>query len=137
MERYRGFCTGFAPGEAKMLVVPTKKDQRQTFYQEHLQEFHRGSAVFAVSDYYAIELIHFLTEQGFSIPRDISIAGFDDTPMCEMAHPTLTTVRQDGALRAKTAIEKLRELRKNTLNGTEIRLPVFLVVRNSTGKRTK
>ena len=137
MERYRGFCTGFAPGDAKMLVVPTKKEQRQAFYQEHLQEFHRVSAVFAVSDYYAIELIHFLTEQGFSVPRDISIAGFDDTPMCEMVHPTLTTVRQDGALRAKTAIEKLRELRENTLDGTEIRLPVFLVVRNSTGKRTK
>lgn len=136
-ERYQGFCKGFEPGQAELLVIPMQKEQRREFYRAHLTCFRQVSAVFAVSDYYAIDLMHFFTEQGLPVPEDISVAGFDDTPMCELVYPTLTTVRQDGALRAKLAVEKLRELRKGATVCTEIRLPVSLVVRNSTDKRRK
>ena len=64
------------------------------------------------------------------------MAGFDDIPMCEMISPALTTVRQDGALRAKIAIEKLRELKENRDTETTITLPVQLVERESTGQYT-
>ena len=137
MERYRGFCDGFAPGRAELLVVPMQKGQRWTFYRARLEKFQKVSAVFAVSDHYAIDLTRFLTEQGFFVPEDISIAGFDDTPICEMLHPAMTTVRQDGALRAKLAVEKLRELRMGRPVHTEIKLPVSLVVRGSTDIRKK
>ena len=137
MERCRGFCDGFAPGRAELLVVPMQKEQRWAFYRAHLEEFQKVTAVFAVSDYYAVDLMRFLAEQGISVPEDISIAGFDDTPICEMLHPALTTVRQDGALRARLAVEKLRELGMGKPVLTEIRLPVSLVVRSSTGKRKK
>ena len=69
---------------------------------------------------------------GIRVPEDISVAGFDDTPICEMLRPALTTVRQDGALRAGLAVEKLRELKEGRTVETEIMLPVSLVVRNST-----
>ena len=133
MERYRGFCGGFAPGKAELLVIPMQKEQRWAFYRGHLEKFRKVSAVFAVSDHYAIDLMRFLTEQGFCVPGDMSIAGFDDTPICEMVHPALTTVRQDGALRAKLALEKLGELGRGLSIPSEIRLPVSLVVRGSTG----
>ncbi len=68
---------------------------------------------------------------GIRVPEDISVAGFDDTPICEMLRPALTTVRQDGALRAGLAVEKLRELKEGRPVETEIMLPVSLVVRNS------
>ena len=112
-----------------------QKKQRWEFYRAHLNRFRQASAAFAVSDYYAIDLMHFLTAQGFSVPEDISVAGFDDTPMCEMIHPALTTVKQDGVLRARIAIEKLRELREGIPTSAEIMLPVFLVIRDSTGKQ--
>lgn len=134
-KRFQGFCAGFAPGKAELLVVPMQKEPRWEFYQAQLHRLRQVSAIFAVSDYYAIDLMHFLTAHGFSVPGDGSIAGFDDTPMCEMVHPALTTVRQDGALRAKIAVETLRELRKGAHIDPEIRLPVLLVVRSSTGKR--
>ena len=133
MERYRGFCGGFAPGKAELLVIPMQKEQRWAFYRGHLEKFRKVSAVFAVSDHYAIDLMRFLTEQGFCVPGDMSIAGFDDTPICEMVHPALTTVRQDGALRAKLALEKLGELGRGLSIPGEIMLPVSLVVRGSTG----
>ena len=70
--------------------------------------------------------------QGIRVPEQISVAGFDDIPMCRMFCPTLTTVKQDGALRAKIAVEKLGELKMGKLIQNEIRLPVSLVVRAST-----
>lgn len=72
---------------------------------------------------------------GIRVPEDISVAGFDDTPVCEMLRPALTTVRQNGALRAGLAVEKLRELKEGRAVETEITLPVSLVVRNSTAPR--
>lgn len=84
----------------------------------------------------AVQGIRFLNENGFAVPKDVSVAGFDDIPMCEMISPALTTVRQDGALRAKIAIEKLRELKENRDTETTITLPVQLVERESTGQYT-
>ena len=55
--------------------------------------------------------------------------------MCELGRPALTTVRQDAALRAKLAVEKLRELREGRSVQPEYTLPVSLVVRDSTGPR--
>ena len=132
MERFCGFCKGFAPSKADLLLIPMQKEQRWSFYLSNLEKFQQVTAVFAVSDYYAIDLMHFLIEQGFSVPEDISVAGFDDTPMCEMVTPTLTTIKQDGALRAKIAIRKLKELREGKEICTEVKLPVSLVVRRST-----
>lgn len=115
--------------------VSAETAERRAFYRQHLETFRRAAAVFAVSDPYAVELIGFLAEQGIRVPEDISVAGFDDTPICEMLRPALTTVRQDGALRAGLAVEKLRELKEGRPVETEIMLPVSLMVRNSTAPR--
>lgn len=131
LERMEGFKKGFGAEHTEVMVVPMTKSERWEHYRKHLDDFRLVSAVFAVSDYYAIDFIHFINEQGISVPDDISVAGFDDIPMCEMITPTLTTVRQDGALRAKTAIEKLYELKENGDVGTTIRLPVHLIERAS------
>ena len=131
-ERLNGFYDSFAPGTADFLLIPMQKHERWAFYRQHLNTLKNASAIFAVSDYYAIDIICFLSKQGISVPDDISVAGFDDIPMCQMVYPTLTTVKQDGALRAKLAIEKLHELKEKKTSETKIRLPVSLVIRDST-----
>ena len=131
--RIDGFRCGAAPGTVGLLLVPMQREARWAYYRRHLDALRAASAVFAVSDCYAVELMCFLSEQGFRVPADLSVAGFDDTPLCGMVRPALTTVRQDGALRAKLAIEKLRELKEGREIQTEITLPVSLVVRGSTG----
>lgn len=65
------------------------------------------------------------------MPEDISVAGFDDIPMCEMISPALTTVRQDGTARAAMAITKLRGLKAQKIPETTTMLPVKLVERAS------
>lgn len=131
LDRFQGFCEGFGKA-AEFMLIPMQKQQRIAFYREHFDKLREFTAIFAVSDYYAIELIHFLTEQGISVPNQISVAGFDDTPMCCLVSPTLTSVRQDVALRAQIAVQKLRELKEKKEIETIIKLPVELIEREST-----
>ncbi len=131
-DRYDGFRAGFGSDQAAFLLIPMKKTQRMAFYREHLTLLRSFTAVFAVSDYYAFDLIHFLTQQGISVPGDMAVAGFDDTPMCTLVSPTLTSVRQDVALRARIALDALRALHEKKERETEIMLPVTLVKREST-----
>lgn len=130
-ERYDGFCAGFGEEHSDFLLIPMQQRERRKFYLENLETICSYSAIFAVSDYYAIDLIQFLTEQGISIPNEISVVGFDDTPMCSLIFPTLTSVRQDVALRAKIAMEKLDQLKQNKEIETTIVLPVTLIERGS------
>ena len=127
--RIEGFRHGAAPGAAQLLLVPMQKEERWAYYRQQLERLRR------VSDFYALDLMCFLSEHGLAVPDDISVAGFDDTPMCELVRPALTTVRQDAVLRAKLAVEKLRELREGKPVQPEYTLPVSLVVRGSTGPR--
>lgn len=130
-ERYEGFCDGFIKEKADFMLIPMQQAKRRAFYLENLEVFRNYSAVFAVSDYYAIELMQFFIEQGISVPHDISVVGFDDTPMCNMVFPTLTSVRQDGALRAEIAVNKLCELKDSKETQTNIMLSVKLIERAS------
>lgn len=132
-ERYDGFCAGFGRSGVDFMLIPMQKAERREYYITNLEKIRSYSAVFAVSDHYAIEFMHFLMEQGISVPGEISVAGFDDTPICTLVSPTLTSVRQDVALRAKIAIEKLRELKEKKDTETTIRLPVTLIERASSG----
>lgn len=134
-ERIEGFRRGFGEQETEVLIIPMRKQERQTFYQKEMERFRQVTAVFAVSDYYAVDLIHSLQAGGISVPEEISVIGFDDIPLCEMISPTLTTIRQDPTRRAQIAIEKLWELKEHCCQETEIKLPVRLIERESTRKR--
>lgn len=131
-ERYDGFCEGFGKENCDFMLIPMKKSERLEFYHKNLDSLRNYTAVFAVSDFYAIEFMHFLQENGISVPDEISVAGFDDTPMCTLLSPTLTSVKQDMSLRAKIAVEKLRELKERKEAETTIMLPVTLIERKST-----
>ncbi|WP_455716567.1 LacI family DNA-binding transcriptional regulator [Anaerosporobacter sp.] len=131
-ERYDGFCAGFGKEHSDLMLIPMQKKERWSFYLKNIDQLRCVTAVFAVSDYYAIDLIHFLAEQGISVPDEISVAGFDDIPMCELISPTLTTVKQDVELRAKIAIQKLKEMKEKKEMETIIKLPITLVERAST-----
>ena len=132
-ERFEGFCEGFGREYADLMFIPMQKQEREDHYLKNLDRLRSYSAIFAVSDFYAVEMIHFLTKQGISVPGDISVAGFDDTPMCSLISPTLTSVKQDVAMRAEIAVQKLRELKEKKEIETTVMLPVTLIERESTG----
>jgi DNA-binding LacI/PurR family transcriptional regulator len=92
------------------------------------------TAVFAANDQMALGLLRAFHEQGRSVPGEISVVGFDDTPDAAYFIPPLTTIHQDFAeVGRRSAEEVLRQIRDHATPrpGTDI-VPTRLVVRNST-----
>ncbi|MDX1625139.1 MAG: LacI family DNA-binding transcriptional regulator [Wenzhouxiangellaceae bacterium] len=52
------------------------------------------TAIFASNDEMAAGLMQGALERGWKVPEQLSIAGFDDTPLSRAVWPALTTVRQ-------------------------------------------
>ena len=67
----------------------------------------KPDGILAVNDRVAMGAIRFLKKQGFNIPEDISVVGFDNDPMGMAVEPELTTCRQP--------IEKLAEASFNAI----------------------
>lgn len=130
-ERICGFQKGFS-GNITYLEIPMIKEKRWDFYQNHITIIQEATCAFALSDYYAIDFIHFLQTQNISVPDSMSVAGFDDMPICTMIHPSLTSIKQDNELRAKIAMETLQKLKNHEMIDSTIQLPVSLIVRDST-----
>lgn len=69
------------------------------------------TAIFAANDLIALGAIRFAREIGLSIPRDLSVVGFNDIPQSELFDPPLTTVnvpQEDmGVLAAALLIDQL------------------------------
>ena len=131
LERWKGFREGFGSG-AEFMMIPMVKSERTDFYRKKLPEIRHFTAIFAVSDYYAVDLIRFLQSGGVDIPDEISVAGFDDTPLCGLVYPALTTVRQDTGQRARTALDAIARMRAGETVEPVITLPTTLVIRDST-----
>ena len=67
----------------------------------------RPTAIFSSNDEMAAGVIHAARQRGLDIPRDLSIIGFDDTPIAAHVWPPLTTVRWPIASMARSAALKL------------------------------
>ncbi|MGY3436672.1 MULTISPECIES: LacI family DNA-binding transcriptional regulator [unclassified Marinovum] len=99
----------------------------------------RPTAVFCASDMVAFGLISGLSACGLSVPKDISVVGFDDIEMSEFYVPALTTIRQN---RREIGIRSARNLLgcmdKKWLDqeGDPELIDVELVVRESTAQMT-
>ena len=95
----------------------------------------RPTAIFASSDEMAYGVISAAEEYGLSIPRDITLVGFDDDPLSLHTRPALTTVRQPFFEMGQRGIQLLLSL-LDTQPGsqpTRILLPTSLIVRESCG----
>ncbi|WP_299425580.1 LacI family DNA-binding transcriptional regulator [Sphingomonas bacterium] len=67
----------------------------------------RPTAIFSSNDEMAAGVIHAACQRGLSVPRDLSVIGFDDTPIAAHMWPPLTTVRWPIASMARSAALKL------------------------------
>lgn len=67
----------------------------------------RPTAIFAADDDMAVGAIWAASEAGVSVPRDMSICGFDDTTIATQVWPPLTTVHQPVREMGRRATEEL------------------------------
>jgi DNA-binding LacI/PurR family transcriptional regulator len=69
---------------------------------------------------------------GRKVPGDLSVVGYDDSPLSATSRPALTTVRQDVTAKGRLAAGMLVDVIDGKPAKSQL-LPVTLVVRDSTG----
>ena len=65
---------------------------------------------FADNDLIAIGAVRAFQEAGYDIPKDISIAGFDNLPIGNYIKPSLSTVNVPKKAMASLAVTRLKEI---------------------------
>jgi DNA-binding LacI/PurR family transcriptional regulator len=92
------------------------------------------TAIICGSDLMAFGAVRAARRRGLAVPRDVSVVGFDDSPLIVFADPPLTTLRQPVEAMGQAAVHALLE----AIGGTPAPHAEFvflpeLVVRGSTG----
>ena len=112
-QRLRGYIEGMT--EAGLSVDTDQVAQGYFTYRsgleaaEKLLETFRPTAIFASNDDMAAATMAMAHRKGLDVPGDVSVAGFDDTPLATTVWPELTTVRQPIAEMAREAVRLLIE----------------------------
>jgi DNA-binding LacI/PurR family transcriptional regulator len=75
---------------------------------------------------------------GMQVPQDISIVGFDDIAFAALSEPPLTTVCSPRVEIGRRAVEALMTtIDHPNGQGVEVRIPTYLMKRNSTAPPRK
>ena len=95
----------------------------------------RPTAIFASDDHMAMGVLAVAHEMSLEVPRELSVAGFDDTSFAKFAWPPLTTVCQPAAQIAELATEVLlAQLQGRADDVSDHRISAEIVIRASTSR---
>ena len=111
--------------------------------RELLAEAEPPTAILCISDAIAANVIQTIQDAGLRVPQDISVVGYDDSPLAERIRPALTTIRQDVVVKGQAAVAALvaeiervaaadRGRSSAAPTPAEVLLPTQLVIRSST-----
>lgn len=136
-ERRRGYRTAMRIAglseQIRILEGDYTEEAAMRLCERLLADGDLPTAIVAANDRTAVGAIDTLRRAGITVPDDVSIVGYDDSYISRMSHLDLTTVRQDAASMARSAIsavvERLEEGRSSTL---DLRHEPRLVVRSTT-----
>jgi DNA-binding LacI/PurR family transcriptional regulator len=137
VERLAGYEEGLAEVWDPALVRtcrPNAQEPARNATLELLGGSSPPTAILAMSDILALGALEAAEELGVSVPSELSVVGFDDSPGAVQATPPLTTVAQPHEEKGRLAAEELIEAIERG-PGAEPRrtlLPTELVVRDST-----
>ncbi|MDD3277807.1 MAG: LacI family DNA-binding transcriptional regulator [Lachnospiraceae bacterium] len=119
-------------------MKPNENAREKQLEELAADNFRDNTALFFAADYLAIEAMNVFYDQGYHIPEDISVVGFDNIRASIQCRPKLTTVQQDIDEKGKCAVEQLMGMIKNGKNKhVNIKLPVQLVIRDTVSNLKK
>jgi LacI family repressor for deo operon, udp, cdd, tsx, nupC, and nupG len=96
------------------------------------------TAIICGSDMMALGAIRGVRAMGLNVPKDVSVVGFDDSPLIGFTDPPLTTIRQPVEAMGIAAVRALLDESDGVpAPGSELLFRPELVVRGSTGSGPK
>jgi len=138
-ERRTGFTAG-VDGRAEVATVvlpgePTEEAGSRALAQ--LLDTHpEVTAVFAANDVMALGALSELAERGLRVPEDVSVMGYDDTPLAATRYVGLTSIDDRSVEIGRGAGERLlARIADPTSAATEVLVEPRLVARRTTAAR--
>lgn len=138
-ERLKGFKDALKKNnipfdQAKSVILLDLDEDFQANIQAFLLENPNIDGIFAISDTIAMELLITLPHLGITVPNDMKIIGFDNTPQGRFSCPTLSSIEQDTSKISEIAVSSLLSMLNNSISTEKSTIiPVSLVKRESTG----
>ena len=137
--RYDGYCealrdAGLPLNERLKVSAYSSVGEGYRAVEELLERGETFDAIFAVTDVIAIDAMRALEENGFMVPDDVAVVGFDDISLAAHVTPPLTTVRQDIKLASEGLVNGIVGMIKGEPVESSLMAPK-LVVRASCGAR--
>lgn len=113
--RFEGYCeameqAGIAIDDRRVASADLSYESGLVAAQALLSRADPPTAIFAGNDEVAAAVVSVAHRMGIDIPGQLSVAGFDDSPLAIKIWPTLTTIRQPVAAIAATAARRAIEL---------------------------
>lgn len=96
-----------------------------------LQHSGKRTAIFCSGDIYALQIMSHLKKNGFRVPEDVGIMGFDNIDMLEFLEPALTTISNEIGVVGRTAVDLLVSLMSGAKADTHILIPHRVIAGNS------
>jgi DNA-binding LacI/PurR family transcriptional regulator len=141
-DRWRGYRRALqeygCPYDETLVYQQAPTPAEGEAYSDLLSRPDRPSAVFAVNDAVAVDLMRAAQRHGLRLPEDLALVGFDNLNYAAHLSPPLTTVAQprlDLGLRAGNLL--INRIEGQGGPPRQIELPTSLVVRESCGARLR
>ncbi len=140
-ERFAGWTETLGKGGARWKVISVPGWDAEAVQDRVRPLLHapsRPTAVLAISDLVAYGVMRAGDSLGIRVPDELSVVGYDDSPLARRLRPSLTTVRQDLLVKGRETASALTTAIADVgaggeLGGRRVVLPTELVVRDSTG----
>ncbi|WP_053955716.1 LacI family DNA-binding transcriptional regulator [Inediibacterium massiliense] len=124
--RFKGFVDGAKEKNLEIDYIEFESDFQVKMLKENIESIKNirdYDGIFVFNDIAAATVMKFLKKRGVKIPEEIQIIGFDNSFICELVHPSLTTISQPIQNLGKTTIEFLIGL----IHGEEIPIKDYLM----------
>jgi DNA-binding LacI/PurR family transcriptional regulator len=113
-QRYRGYAealqeAGVAIDDALIGRVEFEAESAEAAVDALLRRKIPFDGIVAASDLIALGAIRALHRSGKSVPRDVSVVGYDNNLLSRLSTPTLSTVQQDIPKAGRVLVSKLLE----------------------------
>lgn len=113
-----------------------KLERSYEIVNEFIEKDLLPTAIFAASDLMAIGAINCLLDQGYEVPKDVSVVGFNDSKLASIYRPNLTVIHQPmydiGAVAIRMIVKKINGEEETDSN--VVTLPHSLIERDSSAK---
>lgn len=135
MQRRRGYLEGLQESGLEAdprLVVPVdfELESAEAGVSRLLRRHVPFDGIVASSDLIALGAIRALRRAGLSVPKDVSVVGYDDMLLSRLSTPALSTIRQDTYEAGRQLVSRILDPSADHLSAL---LPTDLIVRESCG----